>query len=115
MATTDLNRGHVTAGAEALQREDWENSRPLIHYVPTAETVLAAVAELPKRQISTKEGLRDLENGSVLSCAHGCKIAVLDNEHGFPEYHVSGEERPWPRSRVIEEHAPLTVLFEAEQ
>lgn len=43
MATTDLNQDHVMVGAEALQREDWENNRPLIHYVPAAEAVLAAV------------------------------------------------------------------------
>lgn len=54
MATTDLNPDHVKAGAEALQREDWENDQPLIHYMPAAETVLATVAELP-----TPEGLRE--------------------------------------------------------
>lgn len=43
MATTDLNQDHVRAGAEALQREDWAGNHPLIHYIPTAETVLDAV------------------------------------------------------------------------
>lgn len=43
MADIDLNPDHVRAGAEALQREDWEGNHPLIHYVPAAETVLDAV------------------------------------------------------------------------
>lgn len=64
MATTDLNQDHVKAGAEALQREDWEGNHPLIHYIPTAETVLDAVAELtgstsdPVEDFLAQDGLR---------------------------------------------------------
>lgn len=63
MATTDLNQDHVKAGAEALQREDWAGNHPLIHYVPTAETVLDAVAEMaemadPVEDFLAQDGLR---------------------------------------------------------
>lgn len=114
MADIDLDQNQVRAGAEALQREDWENNKPLTHYVPVAETVLEAADQVPPRQITTEGELEDLGDGSMLQCPHGCKIAVLNDEHGFPEYHVSGEDRPWDGRRIILEHAPLTVLFEAE-
>lgn len=64
MADIDLNQDHVMAGAEALQREDWAGNHPLIHYVPTAETVLDAVAELtgsapdPVEDFLAQDGLR---------------------------------------------------------
>ncbi len=64
MADIDLNQDHVMAGAEALQREDWAGNHPLIHYIPTAETVLDAVAELtgsapdPVEDFLAQDGLR---------------------------------------------------------
>lgn len=64
MATTDLNQDHVRAGAEAIQREDWAGNHPLIHYIPTAETVLDAVAQLtgstsdPVEEFLADDGLR---------------------------------------------------------
>lgn len=64
MADIDLDQDHVRAGAEALQREDWEGNHPLIHYVPAAETVLDAVAELtgstsdPVEDFLAQDGLR---------------------------------------------------------
>ena len=63
MATTDLNQDHVKAGAEALQREDWEGNHPLIHYVPAAETVLDAVEQVrggsdPVEDFLAQDGLR---------------------------------------------------------
>lgn len=64
MADIDLDQDHVRAGAEALQREDWAGNHPLIHYIPTAETVLEAVAELtgstsdPVEDFLAQDGLR---------------------------------------------------------
>lgn len=64
MADIDLDQDHVQAGAEALQREDWVHNHPLTHYVPLAETVLEAVAEMvgnegdPVQEHLAHDGLR---------------------------------------------------------
>lgn len=111
MATTDLNQDHVKAGAEALQREDWQNNCPLICYIPTAETVLDAVAELPKRQITDPDELERIAPGSVLEGTLGRQVSAIDDGQGESHFYYAGAKTD-PR-QIIAEMAPLSVLFEA--
>lgn len=83
MADIDLNQDHVQAGAEALQREDWANNRPLSHYVPFAETVLeAAELEAPVDVVTAwldQDGLLE-EMAKQVASAEGLEWAGLHDD-----------------------------------